>query len=64
MSMPPCHDIEPETSTRNTRLHGGMFPLSSFRAWSATRASLCAGFHGHGAASHETASGLPSAGCG
>ena len=51
--------IEPETSSRNTRLRGGVFPAGSRRAWRPMSASLWRLFHGHGASSVVTPNGAP-----
>ena len=43
--------IDPDTSSRNTRLRGGVFPAGNRRAWRPISASLWRLSHGHGASS-------------
>ena len=49
--------IDPDTSTRNTRLLGGRLSASIGRAFSPIRASRWAGAHGQSAISTVTANG-------
>ena len=51
--------IEPDTSSRNTRLRGGIFPRRCRLACRPMSASLCRLFHGHGASSVVIPNGAP-----
>ena len=54
--------IEPDTSTRNTRLAGGRLCFATSCPLMATRSSTRCAFHGAGASAVCTANGRPSRG--